>query len=51
MGRGFWGGFLVNLSGTWGGCNGRVIRPQSEDRMGLGSGKVGVGRVGSFEGE
>jgi hypothetical protein len=42
---------LMESGGSLRGCRGMVFCPESEDRKGLGYGKVGVGRVGSFEGE
>ena len=47
---GFWDEYVREPSGSWRGCKGRVLNPESEDRKGLGCQKVGVGRVGRFEG-
>jgi hypothetical protein len=40
----------MNQPGIWSDSRDRVCCPQSEDRMGLGTEKVGIGRVASLKG-
>ena len=40
----------MDPTGVWSGAGDKVSCPQSEDRKGLGSGKVGFARVASLKG-